>query len=127
MLTVMEIRQQYADKLSTISENIDKNVAAFRAVLMQDVEAKCQAYEETERATAKDEIEMIDAKIKVLDDILAEFGIKCANEQIPAVNEETPKEESDTRQNSLLSQLSSAMATKIPDRPGMAHITVPTR
>lgn len=127
MLTVMEIRRQYADKLSAISENVDNNVAAFRATLMQDVEAKCQAYEETEKTAAKDEIDAINAKIKVLDDILAEFGIKHLDEQTSAVVEEIPKEEVDADQNPLLSQISSAMATKIPDRPGMAHITVPTR
>lgn len=127
MLTVMEIRKQYADKISAISENVNNNIAAFRAVLMQDVEAKCQAYEETERAAAQDEIDVIDAKIKVLDDILVEFGVKHINEQTTVVVEETPKEESDACQNPLLSQISSAMATKIPDRPGMAHITVPTR
>lgn len=123
MKTLVDKRLEYVNKVRAINIAIDSSIQSYREQLELEVAAKLDARKAELTATKADEVDALNKKIVVLDEIIAEdedVAQHAETTTVPAIEEQKVEISS--------AQLMSGMSAKtITDRPGMAHITIPQR
>lgn len=123
MKTLVDKRLEYVNKVRAINIAIDSSIQSYREQLELEVAAKLDARKAELTATKADEVDALNKKIAVLDEIIAEdedVAQHAKTTAVPAIEEQKVEISS--------AQLMSGMSAKtITDRPGMAHITIPQR
>ena len=123
MKTLVDKRLEYVNKVRAINIAIDSSIQSYREQLELEVAAKLDARKAELTATKADEVDALNKKIAVLDEIIAEdedVAQHAETTAVPAIEEQKVEISS--------AQLMSGMSAKtITDRPGMAHITIPQR
>ena len=123
MKTLVDKRLEYVNKVRAINIAIDSSIQSYREQLELEVAAKLDARKAELTATKADEVDALNKKIAVLDEIIAEdedVAQHAETTAVPAIEEQKVEISS--------AQLMSGMSAKtVTDRPGMAHITIPQR
>lgn len=123
MKTLVDKRLEYANKVRAINTAIDASVQSYKEQLELEVAAKLDARKAELVAAKANEVDALNKKIAVLDEIIAEDEDVAQHVEVtatPAIEEQKVEISS--------AQLMSGMSTKtVTDRPGMAHITIPQR
>lgn len=130
-MTIIEKRAQYVEKVREIHDKIENESMMYR----NELEAKL--YEQVEQHKAElqqkyaPEVHALQERINVLDEIIAEDDFVSPAEP-EVVQVEQPMEKAEP-QNPILAVLSqdikeaSDAVKSVADRPGMAHIDIPSR
>lgn len=127
-MTIIEKRAQYVDRVHAIHNKIEQESMMYR----NELEAKLYADVERHKAELEDnyasEVHQLQEKIKVLDEIIAE------DEPVEATEPEVVQPEKPVEyENPILAVISknikeaSDVVKSVADRPGMAHIDIPSR
>lgn len=123
MKTLVDKRLEYVNKVRAINTAIDASVQSYKEQLELEVAAKLDARKAELTATKANEVDALNKKIAVLDEIIAEDEDVAQHVDVtatPAIDEQKVEISS--------AQLMSGMSAKtVTDRPGMAHITIPQR
>ena len=127
-MTIIEKRAQYVEKVREIHAKIEQESMMYR----NELEAKLYADVEKHKAELEDkyasEVHSLQERINVLDEIIAEDE-PVSPASVEVVQAETPAEP----QSPILTVLSqdikaaSDVVKSVADRPGMAHIDIPSR
>ena len=122
MKTLVDKRLEYVNKVRAINTAIDASVQSYKEQLELEVAAKLDARKAELTATKANEVDALNKKIAVLDEIIAEDEDVAQHVEVTTTAVEEQKVEISS------AQLMSGMSAKtVTDRPGMAHITIPQR
>ena len=132
-MTIIEKRAQYVDRVHAIHSKIEQESMMYR----NELEAKLYADVERHKAELEDnyasEVHQLQEKIKVLDEIIAEDDVVSPAEPVTVQTELVKNDQPTAAQHPILSILSqdikeaSDVVKSVADRPGMAHIDIPSR